>query len=181
MATADAVTAEAKEEAVIKLAEAAAQDPESKLKPEIAEEVLVEESRKAGAAAFQFDPDASPEAKTAGLEAVWILEYAVYRPANGARLYPPDFALPNKEREWQWYPTRYVLVETVATGIVLALTLRRRTGYQRTRKVRSTLDYQSDRACGRGPNRASRRETSQWKTDGGHALGARSHRVGATI
>lgn len=47
-----------------------ARDPESKVTAEDAENVLVAESRKAGAPAFKFDPDASPEEKARQAAAV---------------------------------------------------------------------------------------------------------------
>ncbi|KAK4693255.1 hypothetical protein P7C71_g4110, partial [Lecanoromycetidae sp. Uapishka_2] len=43
----------------------AAQDPNSKVTAQDAEDVMANESKKAGIAAFQFDPNASPEAKAA--------------------------------------------------------------------------------------------------------------------
>lgn len=48
----------------------AAQDPESSVTAEDAEKKIVEESRKAGVVAFNFDPDASPEEKKAQARAV---------------------------------------------------------------------------------------------------------------
>lgn len=46
-------------------AEEAAQDPGSKVTAEDAERVITEESKKAGVAAFQFDPNATPAEKAA--------------------------------------------------------------------------------------------------------------------
>ncbi|KAK3173796.1 hypothetical protein OEA41_007128 [Lepraria neglecta] len=43
----------------------AARDPNSKVTAEDAEQLMTDESKKAGVAAFQFDPNASPEAKAA--------------------------------------------------------------------------------------------------------------------
>ena len=48
----------------------AARDPNSSVTAEDAEHVLVEESKKAGATALQFDPDATPEEKAAQAKAV---------------------------------------------------------------------------------------------------------------
>lgn len=48
----------------------AAQDPESSVTPSDARRVLVDESKKAGAVALEFDPDASPEEKAAQAKAV---------------------------------------------------------------------------------------------------------------
>ena len=43
----------------------AAQDPNSKVTVDDAEQTLVNESKKAGIGAYQFDPNASPEEKAA--------------------------------------------------------------------------------------------------------------------
>jgi len=48
----------------------AARDPNSNFSAEDAEKTLVDESKKAGAAAFQFDPNATPEEKAAQARAV---------------------------------------------------------------------------------------------------------------
>ena len=48
----------------------AARNPDNKVTPEDAEAVMTEESKKAGVAAFQFDPDASPEEKAAQARSV---------------------------------------------------------------------------------------------------------------
>jgi hypothetical protein len=82
MAGTESSAAEARQQGIIEMSEAAAEDPSSNINPDIAEEILVEESRKAGAAAFQFNPDASPEDKAAASEAVGILDYLVYIFAN---------------------------------------------------------------------------------------------------
>ena len=50
----------------------AAQDENNQVTAQDAEKFLVEESKKGGAAAFQFDPDASPAEKAAQAEAVSI-------------------------------------------------------------------------------------------------------------
>lgn len=52
------------------IAEEAARDPHANFSAEDVEKVLVEESKKAGAPAFQFDPNASPEEKAAQARAV---------------------------------------------------------------------------------------------------------------
>lgn len=52
------------------LAEAAARDPNSNFSAEDAEKVILNESKKAGAPAFKFDPNASPEEKAAQAHAV---------------------------------------------------------------------------------------------------------------
>ena len=48
----------------------ASQDPNSSATPQDAENIMAEESKKAGIAAFQFDPDASPEDKAAQARSV---------------------------------------------------------------------------------------------------------------
>ena len=48
----------------------AAQDPNSSVTADDAQQKMVIESRKAGVAAFTFDPDASPEEKAAQARAV---------------------------------------------------------------------------------------------------------------
>jgi hypothetical protein len=48
----------------------AAQDPNSNVTAQDAERVLVDESKKAGVAALQFDPNATPEEKAAQAKAV---------------------------------------------------------------------------------------------------------------
>jgi hypothetical protein len=70
MASLEAEKTELKEEGVIQAATELQQDPESKVNPDTVEQTLVDESRKAGAAAYQFDPDASPDDKAAAAEAV---------------------------------------------------------------------------------------------------------------
>jgi hypothetical protein len=47
-----------------------AQDPDSNVTAQDAERVLVDESKKAGVPALQFDPNASPEEKAAQAKAV---------------------------------------------------------------------------------------------------------------
>ena len=48
----------------------AAQDPNNKVTSGDAQNVLVDETKKAGGQAFQFDPNASPEEKAAQARAV---------------------------------------------------------------------------------------------------------------
>ena len=48
----------------------AARDPNTSVTAEDAERVLLDESRRAGAHALQFDPDATPEEKVAQARAV---------------------------------------------------------------------------------------------------------------
>ncbi len=48
----------------------AAQDPNSNISAQDAEQVMINESKKAGIAAYQFDPNASSEDKAAQAESV---------------------------------------------------------------------------------------------------------------
>ena len=48
----------------------AAQDPQSQVGSQDAQQVMADESKKAGIAAFQFDPDATPEEKAAQARSV---------------------------------------------------------------------------------------------------------------
>ena len=57
----------------------AAQDPQSKISAEDAENTLAAESKKAGIAALQFDPDASPEEKAAQARSVSSLANMICR------------------------------------------------------------------------------------------------------
>jgi hypothetical protein len=54
----------------------AAQDPNSDVTAQDAERVLVDESKKAGVPALQFDPDATPEEKAAQAKAVGSIRSA---------------------------------------------------------------------------------------------------------
>lgn len=70
MASAAAEKTEMKEQGIIEAGSQLAQDPQSKVNPEKVEEALVKETNDAGATAYQFDPNASPEAKAAAAESV---------------------------------------------------------------------------------------------------------------
>lgn len=48
----------------------AAQDPESNVTAEDAQKSMVNETKKAGGAAYEFDPNASPEEKAAQIRSV---------------------------------------------------------------------------------------------------------------
>lgn len=65
MATASQ-SAELKTQGVVE----ASRDPNTNVTSEDAQKKMVEESKKAGVAAFTFDPDASPEEKAAQAKAV---------------------------------------------------------------------------------------------------------------
>lgn len=51
----------------------AAEDGNNQVTAQEAEKVMVDESKKGGAVAFQFDPDATPDEKAAQAEAVTML------------------------------------------------------------------------------------------------------------
>ncbi|KAL4771021.1 hypothetical protein BDW60DRAFT_71742 [Aspergillus nidulans var. acristatus] len=68
MASQNAESTELKQQGAIETAQAASQDPQSHIQPETVEKKLVEETRKAGLPAYQFNPDASPEEKAAEAE-----------------------------------------------------------------------------------------------------------------
>lgn len=61
---------EQKEQQAIDAAESAFQNTQAETNPDKVEQQLVDETRKAGLPAYQFDPDASPEEKAAEAEAV---------------------------------------------------------------------------------------------------------------
>ena len=56
----------------------AAQDPDSGVTSADAQQKIVAESKKAGVAAFTFDPDATPEEKAAQARAVSQLNRSLY-------------------------------------------------------------------------------------------------------
>lgn len=72
MASADAEKTEMKIEGTIEAAEELQQDPQSHVNPDIIEQMVVDEARQAGSAAYQFDPDASPETKANATKGVRI-------------------------------------------------------------------------------------------------------------
>jgi hypothetical protein len=72
MASADAEKTEKKMEGTIEAAQELHQDPQSQVNPDIVEQKVVDEAKKAGAAAYQFDPNASPEQKANAAKGVRI-------------------------------------------------------------------------------------------------------------
>jgi hypothetical protein len=70
MASTNLEKSELKQQGAIDLAQKAVKDPQSNIRPELVEKVLVEETRKAGVPAYQFDPDASTDEKRAVVRAV---------------------------------------------------------------------------------------------------------------
>jgi hypothetical protein len=61
---------ELKLQGIVQTAQHAAEDPNSHINPETTEKLLVEESRRAGAAAYHFDPNATPQDKAQAAKAV---------------------------------------------------------------------------------------------------------------
>lgn len=96
--------AEIKQQGIIETAQAAATDPQSKIQPELVEKKLVEESRKAGAAAYQFNPNDSPEEKAKAVNAVsqLLCEFCLSNKMANLDCYMqslhPDFHNPNKQK-----------------------------------------------------------------------------------
>ena len=72
MASADADKTEMKMEGTIEAAQELHQDPQSHVNPETIEQKVVDDAKEAGAAAYQFDPDASPEDKANAAKGVYI-------------------------------------------------------------------------------------------------------------
>lgn len=64
---------EQKQQQVIDAAESSFQNAQAETNPDKVEKQLVDETRKAGLPAYQFDPDASPEEKAAEAEAVRLI------------------------------------------------------------------------------------------------------------
>ncbi len=60
----------------------AAQDSNNIVSAENAEQAITEESKKAGVAAYTFDPDASPEDKAAQVRSVSYLAYSQWTSKN---------------------------------------------------------------------------------------------------
>ncbi|KAH8690070.1 putative membrane bound C2 domain protein [Talaromyces proteolyticus] len=105
MASEAASKAEAKQEGIIETTQAANSDPHSTIQPELAEKKLVEESRKAGSVAFQFNPDASPEEKAKVAQASLPPGLNLPKKPNGASLVsdkdisgPADYDLPSTNK-----------------------------------------------------------------------------------
>lgn len=92
-------------------AEEAARDENNPVTAQDAEKVMVEESKKGGAAAFQFDPDASPAEKAAQAEAVSSLttHYFIYitSNSNSHRLFLQD-SIARRSLELVSLPISYV-------------------------------------------------------------------------
>lgn len=98
------MAAEIKQQGIIETAQAAAEDPQSKIQPELVEKKLVEESRKAGALAYQFNPNDPPEEKAKAAIAVsplsvcfQVLSDTMANMNCYMQSLPPDFHNPNKQ------------------------------------------------------------------------------------
>lgn len=72
MASADAEMTANKMEGTIETAQELQNDPQSRVNPDIVEEKVVKEAQQAGAAAYQFDPNASPEDKANAAKGVRV-------------------------------------------------------------------------------------------------------------
>lgn len=68
----DGAERELKQQGAIEAAQNSSQDPQSDVTAKDAEKVLIEETKKAGMPAYQFDPDASPEEKASQAQSVSI-------------------------------------------------------------------------------------------------------------
>lgn len=72
MASADAAKTDMRMEGTIEAAQELQKDPESQVNPDVVEKMAVDEAQKAGSAAYQFDPDATPEDKANAAKAVCV-------------------------------------------------------------------------------------------------------------
>lgn len=72
MASADAAQTEKKLEGAIETAQELHEDPQSHVNPDTVEQKVVDDAREAGVAAYQFDPNASPEDKANAAKGVRI-------------------------------------------------------------------------------------------------------------
>ena len=99
---------EIKQQAIIEKA----QDPNSSVSAEAARETIVEETRKAGGTAFQFDPDATGGEKLAQLNAVCACHCPQTRPGSSTDTvyskYPRICCRIGKKREQRLLQMRFV-------------------------------------------------------------------------
>lgn len=72
MASADAEKTEHKIEGAVETAQELHEDPKSNVNPDTVEQKVVDDAQEAGVAAYQFDPDASPEDKANAAKGVSI-------------------------------------------------------------------------------------------------------------
>lgn len=72
MASAAAEKTELKTDGIVDAASELAKDPQSKVNPDVVEEAMLKEVKKADVPVYQFDPDASPEEKAAAAKAVCL-------------------------------------------------------------------------------------------------------------
>ena len=98
--SANTSAAELKSQGVVE----AAQDPNSSVTADDAQQKIVTESKKAGVAAFTFDPDASPEEKAAQARAVSALCTDSSRTADISRysVYQKAFTTNTSQKELQY-------------------------------------------------------------------------------
>lgn len=110
MATAVAA-AELKQQGAIE----AAQDPDSKVTADDAQQKIVEESRRAGVTAFTFNPDASPEEKKAQAQAVRVI--------LGNECIPPKLTTKLYNRLYQKVSTETQVVSPLHRILILTASL----------------------------------------------------------
>lgn len=82
MASLGANIAELKQQVAIEAAQTATEDLQLHVNPEITEKFIVDESRKVGVPAYQFDPNATPEDKAEVAKAVSIARRSCSGRAN---------------------------------------------------------------------------------------------------
>ena len=80
----------------------AARDPNSSITAEDAEQVMLEESKKAGTAAYRFDPNASPEDKAAVARAVCRMSPILQHPMADSLIEHPR-QLPQHEKAGRYW------------------------------------------------------------------------------
>lgn len=119
----------------------AAQDKNTEATAQDAEKVLVEESIKGGAVAFQFDPDATPQEKAAQAGAVSILRYLLPRPLLICRLIASPCRVSSQEEVRGWHCNRHCMCQS-CHSINYRVLLTKRTGRWYTRQIRPSSTKQ---------------------------------------
>ena len=82
--------------------EEAARDPSTSVTSDDAQKFMADESKKAGAAAFRFDPNASPEEKAAAAKAVRTLHDSMHcsKLIGPLRMSPLAFTIRRSPEAW---------------------------------------------------------------------------------
>lgn len=101
----DGAERELKQQGAIEAVQNAAQDPQADVTAQDAEKVMIEETKKAGMPAYQFDPDASPEEKAAQAQSVSIESFfqwwwEVPWRLTGFSVSPQVFTMKRSQRGW---------------------------------------------------------------------------------